>query len=321
MAIPNFQDVMLPILRFTADGGIHPWQRLRDECAIQFQATEDELAERLDSGGSRFDSRVQWAITHMVQAGLLRRPKRGHVEVTRRGLDVLAENPPRVDMPLLAGFAEYQDFRNRTRAVRHEERAVFVKQALTTTSKDTEDIAVFHGENGDTPLEAIAEAVKESHEALATEVLQRVLDQEPAFLERLVLKLLTAMGYGGRAGAAEQWGRSGDGGIDGVVRQDVLGLDRVYVQAKRYSADNPVGRPDIQAFVGALHGVQADRGVFITTSRYSNEARSYVERIPNRIVLIDGRRLSELMILHNVGVQDESTFVLKRIDEDFFDQI
>lgn len=305
MAIPNFQDVMLPILQITADGGVHPWQRLRDRCAVQFQATEDELAERLDSGGSRFDSRVQWAITHLVQAGLLSRPKRGYAEITRRGADVLGENPPRVDMQLLSRFAEYQDFRTRTRGIRKAE------PGASSTSND---------ENARPPLEAIAEAVKEGHEALATEVLQRVLDQEPAFLERLVLKLLTAMGYGGRAGAAEQWGRSGDGGIDGVVRQDVLGLDRVYVQAKRYAADNPVGRPDIQAFVGALHGVQADRGVFITTSRYSNEARSYVERIPNRIVLIDGRRLSELMILHNVGVQDESTFVLKRIDEDFFDE-
>ncbi|MGI9001640.1 MAG: restriction endonuclease [Pseudonocardia sp.] len=133
------------------------------------------------------------------------------------------------------------------------------------------------------------------------------------------MKLLSAMGYGGRAGAAEHWGRSGDGGIDGVVRQDVLGLDRVYVQAKRYTADHAVGRPDIQAFVGALHGQQADRGVFITTSRFSTEARAYVERIPNRIVLIDGRRLAELMILHNVGVQEDATFVLKRLDEDFFE--
>jgi restriction system protein len=170
-----------------------------------------------------------------------------------------------------------------------------------------------------TPLEAVAQAVRENNEALATELLQRVLDQDPAFLERLVLTLLSAMGYGGRAGAVEHLGRSGDGGIDGVVRQDVLGLDRVFVQAKRYGTEHGVGRPDIQAFVGALHGVQADRGVFITTSRFSAEARAYVERIPNRIVLIDGRRLAELMILHNVGAQDESTFVLKRIDEDFFE--
>lgn len=157
--------------------------------------------------------------------------------------------------------------------------------------------------------------MRESNEALAADALQRVLDQPPIFLEQLVLTLLGAMGYGGRAGAAEHWGRTGDG----VVRQDVLGLDRVYVQAKRYAPDNTVQRPDIQAFVGAMHGQQADRGVFITTSRFSEGARAFVEKIPNRIVLIDGRRLAELMVLHKAGAQDESTFVLKRIDEDFLE--
>jgi restriction system protein len=304
MAIPNFQETMLPILGAVSDGGVHPWRELRDVCAKLFEATDEELAERLSSGGSRFDSRVQWALTHLVQSGLLTRPSRGHVQITHRGGEVLAANPDRVDIHLLARFEEYREFRTRTRSDSGEQAADAV---------DSQGVR-------DTPLEAIAEAVRESNEALATEVLQRVLDQKPVFLERLVLTLLTAMGYGGRAGAAEHWGRSGDGGIDGVVRQDVLGLDRVYVQAKRYAADHAVGRPDIQGFVGALHGQQADRGVFITTSRFSGEARSYVERIPNRIVLIDGRRLAELMILHNVGVQDESTFVLKRIDEDFFEQ-
>jgi restriction system protein len=302
MAIPNFQETMLPILSAVSDGGVHPWRELRDVCAKFFEATDEELAERLSSGGSRFDSRVHWALTHLVQGGLLTRPRRGHVQITVRGNDVLAANPDRVDTQLLARFEEYREFNTRTRAGSGEQ---------ATDADDSQH---------DTPLEAIAEAVRESNEALATEVLQRVLDQKPLFLEQLVLTLLTAMGYGGRAGAAEHWGRSGDGGIDGVVRQDVLGLDRVYVQVKRYAADHAVGRPDIQGFVGALHGQQADRGVFITTSRFSAEARSYVERIPNRIVLIDGRRLAELMILHNVGVQDESTFVLKRIDEDFFEQ-
>lgn len=302
MVIPNFQETMLPILGAVSDGGVHAWRELRDMCAKVFEATDEELAERLSSGGSRFDSRVHWALTHLVQAGLLTRPHRGHVQITVRGNDVLAAKPDRVDTQLLARFEEYREFNTRTRTGSGEQ---------ATAADDSQH---------DTPLEAIAEAVRESNEALATEVLQRVLDQKPVFLEQLVLTLLTAMGYGGRAGAAEHWGRSGDGGIDGVVRQDVLGLDRVYVQAKRYAADHAVGRPDIQGFVGALHGQQADRGVFITTSRFSAEARSYVERIPNRIVLIDGRRLAELMILHNVGVQDESTFVLKRIDEDFFEQ-
>lgn len=303
MPIPNFQDAMLPILDQAADGAVHPWRALRDECVRLFRATDQELAERLPSGGSRFDSRIQWALTHLVQAGLLTRPRRGHVQITVRDKEVLAERPERVDMRLLSRFEDYLEFRARTK------------------SGPAEPVSADEAAQDDgTPLEAIASAVRESNEALAAEVLQRVLDQPPAFLELLVLTLLSAMGYGGRAGASTELGRSGDGGIDGVVRPDVLGLDRVYVQAKRYAAENTVGRPDIQAFVGALHGQQADRGVFITTSRFSADAGAYVEKIPNRIVLIDGRRLAELMILHNVGVQEETTVVLKRLDEDFFDQ-
>lgn len=303
MPIPTFQDAMLPILEAASDGAVRPWRHLRDACVPVFDATDDELAERISSGGSRFDSRIQWALTHLVQAGLMERPQRGQVRITQRGLDVLAEKPERVDVHLLDRFDEHLQFRSRTRD------AAGVLPANPSGGEAAES----------TPLEAVERAVRESNEALAADVLQRVLDLPPVFLEQLVLTLLGAMGYGGRAGAAEHWGRSGDGGIDGVVRQDVLGLDRVYVQAKRYAADNTVGRPDIQAFVGALHGQQADRGVFITTSRFSDGARAYVEKIPNRIVLIDGRRLAELMVLHNVGVQDESTFVLKRLDEDFFE--
>jgi restriction system protein len=199
------------------------------------------LAERLSSGGSRFDSRIQWALTHLAQAGLLTRPRRGHVQITARGKEVLAERPERVDMHLLSRFEDYLDFRARTK------------------SGPAEPVSTDGAADDSTPIEAIAAAVRQSNEVLGDEVLQRVLGQPPAFLEQLVLTLLSAMGYGGRAGAStEHLGRTGDGGIDGVVRQDVLGLDRVYVQAKRYAADSPVGRPDVQAFVGALHGQQAD---------------------------------------------------------------
>jgi restriction system protein len=148
-----------------------------------------------------------------------------------------------------------------------------------------------------------------------------VRDRHPTFLEQLVLRLLTAMGYGGRAGAAEHLGRGGDQGLDGMIRQDTLGLDRVYVQAKRYGSDHSVGRPEIQAFVGALHGAQADRGAFIATSRFTADATEYAERVAARLVLIDGLQLAELMVLHNVGVQNEETFTLKRIDEDFFESL
>jgi restriction system protein len=170
-----------------------------------------------------------------------------------------------------------------------------------------------------TPREQLANAVEEANAAVATELLDRIRERDPVFLEQLVLRLLTAMGYGGRAGAAEHLGRSGDQGLDGVIRQDALGLDRVYVQAKRCGPDHSIGRPDIRAFVGALHGAQADRGVFIATSRFTAEAREYADRVPARLVLIDGVQLAALIVLHNVGVQDEETFTLKRVDEDFFD--
>lgn len=301
MSVPEFQAFMSPVLQILADGHTRHWKELREPIATALAVTQADREDMLPRGQSRFDNRIQWALTHLGQAGLLVRPERGHVRITERGAELLAERPGRVDMRVLSRFEEYRAFRSRTRSAN--------EAAAPPPTGDTSS----------TPDEAIAEAVRESDEALASEVLQRVLDQEPVFLERLVLDLLTAMGYGGRAGAAEHLGGSGDGGIDGVVRQDVLGLDRVYVQAKRYSADRTIGRPDIQAFVGALSGVQADRGVFITTSRFSTEAAAFVERIPSRIVLIDGRQLAQLMILHNVGVQVESTFVLKRIDEDFFD--
>jgi restriction system protein len=170
-----------------------------------------------------------------------------------------------------------------------------------------------------TPREQLAAAIEEANAAVAAELLERTLEREPAFLERLVLKLLTAMGYGGPDGAAEHLGRSGDQGLDGVIRQDALGLDRVYIQAKRNGTEQPVGRPEIQAFVGALQGAHADRGVFITTSRFTGEAQSYAEHVSVRLVLIDGIRLSDLMVAYNVGVQEEQTFTLKRVDEDFFE--
>jgi restriction system protein len=162
--------------------------------------------------------------------------------------------------------------------------------------------------------------VEEANAAVAAEVLDRDRQREPAFLERLVLSVLTAMGYGGVAGAAEHLGKVGDEGLDGVIRQDPLGLDRIYIQAKRYAASRAVGRPEIQEFVGALHGAQADRGIFITTSRFTPDAIAYADRVAARVVLIDGQALSALMVRHNIGVQDQQAFVIKRVDEDFFEE-
>jgi restriction system protein len=247
----------------------------------------------------------------MGQAGLVRRPKRGIVEITDRGREVLREHGDRIDNQLLNNFDEFKDFKSRVRKAQVSRPTGTEPPRLSLISATGTDVA--------TPQEAITAAVEETNAAVAAELLVRVREQDPACLERLVLQVLTAMGYGGAAGSAEQLGRSGDEGLDGVIRQDPLGLDRIYVQAKRYAADRAVGRPDVQSFVGALHGAQADRGVFITTSRFSQDAPDYAEKVAARAILIDGAALAELLVKHNIGVQDHETYVLKRLDEDFFE--
>lgn len=305
MPVPTYEDLMLPVLEAISDGQPCTAKDLRDRVARAIEITPEDRAERIKSGACVFDNRVHWAVTYMVQAGLVERPRRGVVQVTARGQEVLKRGPRRIDNDLLAQFEEFIEFKHRARESDSDQRATPRRDSPITPDA--------------TPKETLSAAVDEANAAVATELLSRVRDQDPLFLEELVLSLLTAMGYGGREGAAERLGQSGDQGLDGVIRQDALGLDRVYVQAKRYSTDRPVSRPDIQAFVGALHGAQADRGVFITTSRFTSDASDYAERVPARLVLIDGTRLARLMIAHNIGVQDEEVFTLKRLDEDFFD--
>lgn len=291
---------MAPALHALADREKHSMPDLRSVVAGQIDLTEDDLRATIPSGATLFASRLQWAVTYMYQAALVRRPRRGVVEITPRGLEVLAKHPDRVDLSILVQFQDFIDFRSRSRRA---------DQAATTAEPTSEA----------TPRETVAAAVAESNTAVATEVLDRVRDREPAFLEHLVLDLLSAMGYAGAAGSTEHTGRSGDKGLDGIISQDSLGLDRIFVQAKRYGAESPVRRAEIQEFVGALHGAQADRGVFITTSRFTQEARDYAERVAARLILIDGSMLAELMVKHNVAVQDQETYVIKRIDEDFFE--
>jgi len=218
---------------------------------------------------------------------------------------VLAAHPDRVDNSVLLQYEEFIEFQSRTRG--DAARAGAEAQESTGPAETT-------------PVETIAKAVAEANSAVAAEVLERVQEREPVFLEQLVLNVLTALGYRGAAGSAEHLGRSGDNGLDGVIRQDPLGLDQIYVQAKRYAAGHTVGRPEIQGFVGALHGAQADRGVFITTSSFTNEATTYADRVAARVVLIDGIALAQLMVTHNIGVQDRETYVIKRVDEDFFEE-
>ncbi len=302
MSVPDYETLMTPTLTALSDGEPKTAAQVRDAVAATVGVTAEDRQDRLKSGTRVFDSRVHWAVTYMSQAGLLTRPKRGVIRITDRGREVLAAHPDRVDNHVLSDYHEFREFKSRARAA----------PPPMVTPDDS---------SATTPRETVNAAVEETNTAVATDVLARVREQDPDFLERLVLGLLTAMGYGGAAESAEHLGRAGDEGLDGVIRQDRLGLDRIYVQAKRYAEDRPISRPDIQGFVGALHGAQADRGVFITTSRFSREATDYAAKIAARVILIDGAQLAALMVEHNIGVQDRETYVLKKIDEDFFDDI
>lgn len=303
MPLPNFQTLMRPALELHTDG--QDWARaaLRDALAARFDLTDDERAEMLPSGNQRrFDNRLAWTVTHLSQARLLSRPLRGVTRITERGLQVLQDQPTGVDIAVLQEFPEYQQFRGSGSASGGAEPAAPAAEDATAT-----------------PEEAIQAAYGQLTGVLAEELLSKVLDCEPVFFEQLVVDLLIAMGYGGsKAEAGERLGQSGDGGIDGVIREDLLGLDVVYLQAKRWDPSRRVGRPEVQAFAGALQGARASKGVFLTTASFSQQATTYVESISARVVLIDGRELARLMILYGVGVTVREHFEIKRLDEDYF---
>jgi len=275
--------------------------QIRDEIATTLNISNEDRLVMLPSGKQKlFTNRVAWAITHMAQAGLLTRPERGRYLLSKRGKKVLQEHPDRVDLQVLQQFPEYQDFRSR-KSEKQAEKSVSVVDEVS-------------------PSEAVNAIVEDSYDTLAAELLDRILAQPPTFLESLSLKLLQAMGYGGRESLTEHTGKPGDSGLDGIVRQDALGLDLVGVQAKRYDKDKTVQRPDIQAFVGALQGAQTTRGVFVTTGRFSPGALQFAESVAMRLRLIDGKELTKLMVRYNVGIQVRETFDLKQIDEDAFEE-
>jgi restriction system protein len=295
---------MRPVL--VAIEGDEPKSRaqIRDIVASALNVSDEDRQVMLPSGKqAMFTNRVAWAITHMAQAGLLDRPERGRYLLSDRGKTVLNEHPGRVDMSVLSQFPEYLEFRAR-KTEKHPD--------------DKSTGAVFIDELS--PSEAVGRLVEESYDTLAAELLDRIRAQPPTFLEALSLKLLRAMGYGGREALLEHTGKPGDSGLDGLVRQDALGLDLVGVQAKRYGKDNPVLRPEIQAFVGALQGAQTNRGVFVTTGRFSDGARHFADGVGMRLRLIDGKELTKLMVRYNVGVQVRETFELKQIDEEEFEE-
>lgn len=308
MSIPDYQSLMLPVLRLAAEGEKRVAD-VEDRIADDLGLTAEEREELLPSGRQRvLHNRIHWAKFYMSKAGLLASPARGRFVATDAGRALLAQNPERVDVRLLLQRPEFREFYKSSNSAGTDAES----SRGEIGGRDPDSTSV-------TPEEQIEAAYQAVVAALRADLLDRIGQNSPAFFEGLIVDLLVAMGYGGtHKSAAAQLGRSGDGGVDGVVNEDRLGLDRVYVQAKRYAATNSIGRPDVQAFVGSLVGLGATKGVFVTTSSFSPQARDFVKHLSQRVILIDGRQLADLMIEHGVGVRVSRAIEFKRLDEDFF---
>ncbi|WP_342241325.1 restriction endonuclease [Inquilinus sp. OTU3971] len=307
MAIPDYQTLMLPVLRHAALGETRV-PDLEDQIADEFGLTTEERDQLLPSGRQKIlHNRIHWAKFYMGKAGLIDSPRRGRFVASEAGRVLLARNPERIDVELLLQYPSFQEFR-RSGAAAAGEAGEPPEAALSATEPTAST----------TPEEQIEAAHLALQAALRDELLQRILQNSPSFFEQVIVDLLVAMGYGGsHRSAATRLGRSGDGGVDGEINEDRLGLDRIYIQAKRY-ADVTVGRPEVQAFVGSLVGRGATKGVFVTTSSFSQQAKDFVQHLAQRVILIDGQRLADLMIEYNVGVRTSRAIEFKRLDEDFF---
>lgn len=300
MAIPDYETLMLPLLEIASSANSEGMKLFAatDQLAERFKLTDKERTELLPSGGTfKFSSRVSWARTYLQKAGLLDAPKRGFFRLTPRGTTILKQSPTKVDNKLLMQFDEFKAFQG--------------KKKIKTDS-----------ETGplETPIESISSFYEQFREALAFELLERVKKCSPQFFERLVIQVLLKMGYGGSltdAGAA--LGKTGDGGVDGVIREDKLGLDNIYIQAKRWT-DKTVGSPDLDQFSGVLSKKKATKGIFITTSSFTKDAQASLKDYSSRIVLIDGAQLAKYMIDYGIGVSIMDVFELKKIDSDFFEE-
>ncbi len=295
MSIPTWHEFMAPILRVMSDGSVRDRSEITEAAADDVHLTETDRAVTLTTGQPMYANRVGWAISHLTKSGALSRPERGRYVINDLGRSLLIAHPAvtRADVEAATGY----------------------RRARSTQNAAPEVI-----ENVDSlnPAELIDQGIKQIHADVKAELLTRLMTKSPAFFEQTVVDLLVAMGYGGADGQARVTAATNDGGIDGIIDQDTLGLNRVYVQAKRYAADNAVNRPEVQGFVGALSG-KADGGVFITTGRFSPGARDYAEVVPTRVILIDGDRLTSLMIRFGIGVQTKQTVSIVEIDEDFFE--
>jgi len=306
MAVPDYQTLMLPVLRVAA-GGETDIRHCTIAIAKQFQIPPEEVQELLPSGKQTIlSNRAHWAKTYMVKAGLLRMTGRGRFTATPRGIELLASNLSRIDNAVLDRFAEFQAFRARSAA----------KSQVGGEAELNEIPPVEQA----TPEERIEAAYSEISTELRSVLLERIISSKPAFFESLIIDLMISMGYGGSAPeAGQRLGRSGDGGVDGLINEDVLGLDSIYLQAKRYTPGNVIGVEKVREFAGSLVERGANKGVFVTTSHFAQGAIAYAERIPQKLILIDGELLTRLMLRHNVGVRVTQVIELKKIDLDYFD--
>jgi restriction system protein len=307
MAIPDYQNLMLPVLRLAAKGE----QRVADvadRVADEFGLSLEERETLLPSGRQRvLNNRIHWAKFYMSKAGLISSPARGRFIATEEGRKLLATNPDQINVALLMTQPSFREFYKTEREPADSAEVAFEEKVPKS--------------NAVTPEEQIETAYQTVQSVLRADLLDRIAQNSPSFFEQLIVDLLVAMGYGGSyKNTAAQLGRTGDGGVDGVINEDRLGLDRVYVQAKRYASGNGVGRPEVQAFVGSLVGLGATKGVFVTTSTFSPHARDFVRHLSQRVILLDGQNLADLMIEHGVGVRTSRAIEFKRLDEDFFSE-
>lgn len=299
MAVPGFQSFFKPLLEIAADRKEHSMKEARELIANNMNLSEADLKELLPSGTqTKYDNRIAWAKSYFVQAKVLEAPRRAYFRITDRGLELLKKGYNRIDIKILNQYPEFVEFHT--------------MKAASSTDNGQQD--TLHLE---TPEETLQKAYQNIRSDLAAEILEKIKGNSPQFFERLVVDIMISLGYGGsRADAGKSIGQSGDEGIDGIIKEDRLGLDVIYLQAKRW--DGTVGRPEVQKFVGALHGKRAKKGVFITTGRFSDDALRYVESIDPKVILIDGRTLTELIIDHGLGTSTTAKYEIKRIDTDYF---
>ncbi|MTI17437.1 restriction endonuclease [Rhodobacteraceae bacterium RKSG542] len=305
--IPSYQELMLPVLQLASEG-CNRMSDLIAPIAEKYGLSDEALEEVVGDGRTRLIyNRLQWAKTYLSKAGLLASPARGSFKITEEGQRILATSPTSLTNADLKRYAQFREF-------------TAIGKGSLTTDEETGSLNL-PAEDERTPEEQIEAAWRQIQSTLQTSVLERIQQNTPLFFERLIIELVVAMGYGGsHSGAARQLGRSGDGGIDGVIDEDRLGLDRIYLQAKRYAQENTVGRPEVQGFVGSLVGLGATKGIFVTTSSFSKQARDFVAGLNQRVVLIDGQTLTKLMLEHGVGVRTSRIIEFQRLDEDFFSE-